>query len=125
MPPANTASVTMISMPWRAPKPCRQPSCASLAVAHGYCGQHQPPTAWDRYSPQLPPDWPQLQAAILERDAHTCQQCGDTAVQVDHITPRSDGGSNTPNNLRALCRRCHAVITARHAAARSAAERRR
>ena len=29
-----------------------------------------------------------------------------TAVVVDHIRPRRDGGQDTPANLRLLCRRC-------------------
>ena len=57
---------------------------------------------------------------ILERDGYTCQVCGlgagdpDPAnparkvrLQVDHIVPRSEGGSNEDDNLRALCNVCN------------------
>ncbi len=39
-----------------------------------------------------------------------CEECGAPAVDVHHITPRSLGGSDEPENLIALCRsvnHCH------------------
>jgi 5-methylcytosine-specific restriction endonuclease McrA len=44
---------------------------------------------------------------ILERDGHTCQQCGAPANQVDHRTPRAEGGTDDESNLLTLCLRCH------------------
>ena len=51
---------------------------------------------------------PAVRAAILERDGH-CMRCGrsDCILHVDHIIPKSRGGSDDPANLRALCRECN------------------
>jgi 5-methylcytosine-specific restriction endonuclease McrA len=46
-----------------------------------------------------------------------CRDCLDfygvlrPAEEIDHIQPWADGGSNDPQNLRSLCRPCHAVRT--------------
>lgn len=48
---------------------------------------------------------------ILTRDNFTCQLCGATAktdiLEVDHITPLSEGGTHEPDNLRTLCNSCN------------------
>jgi hypothetical protein len=57
-----------------------------------------------------------LRQAILERDASTCQACGAAAgeesgcvpgrrtrLQIDHLKPVSQGGTDEPSNLRAVC----------------------
>lgn len=51
--------------------------------------------------------WQKLRLKILIRDSYTCAYCGDTANQVDHIVPRSAGGTNDPENLTAACARCN------------------
>ena len=33
--------------------------------------------------------------------------CGARAVELDHITPLSAGGTHDPANLQPLCRSCH------------------
>jgi ATP adenylyltransferase len=47
---------------------------------------------------------------ILKRDK-ICQLCGNTKndapLEVDHIVPRSKGGTNDPKNLQTLCRPCN------------------
>jgi 5-methylcytosine-specific restriction endonuclease McrA len=56
----------------------------------------------------LPPDWPQIRSAVLERDHHQCQHvredtgriCGLLATDCDHIGDRTD---HRMSNLRALC----------------------
>jgi 5-methylcytosine-specific restriction protein A len=77
--------------------------------------------------------WRRLRDAILERDGRLCQ-CEDCkaagamllATEVDHITPRSRGGTDDPGNLRAINVRCHAIKTQREAAdARRHGSRRR
>lgn len=45
----------------------------------------------------------EVRQTILKRDAHTCQNCGEPADQVDHIS----GNSDKPSNLRALCADCN------------------
>ncbi|MBM3940447.1 MAG: HNH endonuclease [SAR202 cluster bacterium] len=46
--------------------------------------------------------------AILARDLHLCRRCGERATEVDHVVPLSQGGTDAPANLQALCRPCHA-----------------
>ena len=46
---------------------------------------------------------------IFRRDNHTCQYCGKNGdlLTLDHVIPRSLGGSHTWENLVAACRRCN------------------
>lgn len=61
--------------------------------------------------------WRRLRARILLRDQYTCQLCFrvcmDHDLDVDHITPLAQGGTDDPANLRTLCRPCH-VKRGRH-----------
>ena len=50
---------------------------------------------------------PILRGAVLERDGWTCTYCGARTTEVDHVSPRALGGSSTPANLVAACRRCN------------------
>ncbi|NBW13625.1 MAG: HNH endonuclease [Caulobacteraceae bacterium] len=52
--------------------------------------------------------WTQLSREIRERFPW-CAICGTAGVplHVDHITPRSLGGTDHPSNLRPLCIPCH------------------
>jgi 5-methylcytosine-specific restriction enzyme A len=86
-------------------RPCRRPWCPDYAGPDGWCDAHRrPPFAT---SAPMPPGWAALRAAVLARDGRTCQLCGSPATDVDHIVPRSAGGSDDPANLRSLCARCH------------------
>lgn len=53
-----------------------------------------------------------VKAAVLDRDNHTCQICAgkDTQLEVHHIIPKSQGGSNRMENLITLCKNCHEKI---------------
>jgi 5-methylcytosine-specific restriction protein A len=55
--------------------------------------------------------WRRLQAQILQRDHYLCQmrgpRCTTHATTVDHILPKSRGGTDHPNNLRAACAPCN------------------
>ena len=46
--------------------------------------------------------------AIFLRDGHRCQYCGDLAENIDHVVPRSRGGTHTWDNVVAACRPCNA-----------------
>ena len=46
--------------------------------------------------------------AVFVRDATACQYCGSPAETVDHVVPRSRGGTHTWDNVVAACRRCNA-----------------
>ena len=47
--------------------------------------------------------------AVLARDAYTCQYCGTEAkgLTVDHVIPRSRGGSSAWENIVAACAPCN------------------
>lgn len=44
---------------------------------------------------------------VFARDEWTCQYCGKTAENVDHVLPRSRGGPHTWENVVAACRHCN------------------
>jgi 5-methylcytosine-specific restriction endonuclease McrA len=46
--------------------------------------------------------------AVFHRDGGLCQYCGMSADSIDHVVPRSRGGSHEWDNVVAACRRCNA-----------------
>lgn len=54
---------------------------------------------------------PPTRTAIMLRDAYTCQYCNETPgrheLTVDHVVPRSRGGSHTWDNLVTACQACN------------------
>lgn len=54
-----------------------------------------------------------LRYEVLRRARFRCELCGVSAdvraLEVDHILPRSRGGSDDPSNLQALCYSCNAM----------------
>lgn len=51
---------------------------------------------------------PLSRRAVFARDNHRCQYCGAHAENLDHIVPRSRGGTHTWENVVASCRPCNA-----------------
>jgi 5-methylcytosine-specific restriction endonuclease McrA len=62
----------------------------------------------------------ETRAVVLERNGYTCQMCGLAAGDPDpfvstrtvrltmgHIKDKSKGGTDTPDNLRAICTNCN------------------
>lgn len=61
----------------------------------------------------------ETRAFVLDRNGYTCQMCGTAAgephphdgrttrLHIGHIVDQSHGGTNDPNNLRALCSVCN------------------
>lgn len=48
--------------------------------------------------------------AIYRRDGYRCALCDSTRfLQVHHVVPRGQGGTNSPHNLICLCSDCHAL----------------
>ena len=45
--------------------------------------------------------------AVFVRDSFQCQYCAGPAENVDHVIPRSRGGTHTWENVVAACRRCN------------------
>ena len=119
-------------MPNRIPKPCRFSQCRGLTDnPNGYCDQHQhlkPITKdsnwkhWQNRKGNVTDrgyggKWQRLRIQILRRDDYLCQHCLKDqtltrATHVDHITPKSRGGSDSFSNLQSLCAACHARKTA-------------
>ncbi len=63
---------------------------------------------------EYPPDWKNRSRIVRNRNNHRCQNCGvkylpenDVVLDVDHVTPKSEGGSHALDNLQTLCRDCH------------------
>jgi 5-methylcytosine-specific restriction endonuclease McrA len=54
---------------------------------------------------------PATRTAVMLRDAYICQYCGATPgrhkLTVDHVVPRSRGGSHDWDNLVTACTRCN------------------
>jgi 5-methylcytosine-specific restriction endonuclease McrA len=60
-------------------------------------------------------------AAVAQRERHLekepfCRDCSADGIErvadeIDHILPLADGGTNSPDNLRSLCRDCHRIRT--------------
>lgn len=46
---------------------------------------------------------------VIQRDGKVCSYCGrsDVPLQLDHVIPRSRGGSDDPENLTPACRPCN------------------
>lgn len=45
---------------------------------------------------------------IFARDGNKCIRCGSVEyLTLDHIIPKSRGGSNDDDNLQTLCRKCN------------------
>jgi len=64
----------------------------------------------------------ETRAFVLDRNGFTCQQCGavagephpydpsrKTRLQIGHVIDKTQGGSDQPSNLRALCSVCKEV----------------
>lgn len=47
--------------------------------------------------------------AVFHRDGGRCQYCGGSAESIDHVVPRSRGGSHVWENVVAACRGCNAA----------------
>src|SRR3954451_10732610 len=45
--------------------------------------------------------------AVMMRDGGRCQYCGTHADSIDHVVPRSRGGTHTWDNVVAACRTCN------------------
>lgn len=54
-----------------------------------------------------PERWTAIRAQILIRDDKVCAYCGRRATTVDHVIPKSNGGSHEPDNLVACCKKCN------------------
>lgn len=51
---------------------------------------------------------PLSRRAVFARDGHACQYCTKPAENIDHVVPRSRGGTHSWDNVVASCRACNA-----------------
>ncbi|SHF89950.1 5-methylcytosine-specific restriction endonuclease McrA [Geodermatophilus nigrescens] len=54
-----------------------------------------------------PAQVPLSRRAVFTRDGQTCVYCGSSATSIDHVVPRSRGGTHTWDNVVAACRKCN------------------
>ena len=52
---------------------------------------------------------PLTRKAVFARDGGRCVYCGAAATSLDHVVPRSRGGTHTWDNVVSACRRCNHV----------------
>lgn len=51
---------------------------------------------------------PHKRQRVFDRDDRRCRQCGASQrLTIDHIVPRSRGGSDRSDNLQTLCEPCN------------------
>lgn len=60
--------------------------------------------------------WDKLRKRILSRDKYLCQTCArkgrlTPANEVDHKKPKAKGGTDSEDNLEAICSPCHKAKT--------------
>jgi 5-methylcytosine-specific restriction endonuclease McrA len=84
--------------------PRRCLDCRRLIASGSRCAHCEPSTTARGYGT----DWQRIRTAVLERDRHTCQWCGQPAETVDHVRALAHGGARlNPSNLVAACLRCN------------------
>ena len=70
-----------------------------------------PNVAGEGYQEGRQKDFYNVKQFVLARDGHTCQKSSckkkDSELHVHHIVFRSNGGTNSPDNLITLCKTCH------------------
>lgn len=104
-------------MPTLPPRPCTYPRCKKMQKKRSRCEDHQVSHAWkgsNKFSNGW--KWSRLKNNALQRDNFLCVKCIEKgeprrAEEVDHIIPRSRGGSDDQSNLMSLCSRCHSIKT--------------
>lgn len=100
-------------------RPCAAPGCPRPAV-HGSsrCQEHaqrqqRSDPRPNRHARGYGAEWERLRRAFLARHPWCMWPgCGERATDVDHVVPRSRGGTDEWGNLQALCHRHHSRKTA-------------
>lgn len=114
-------------MPRRPKYPCQHRGCAALVEGPGFCPAHASESGWQndrvrgtRHQRGYGTGWDKLRKRILARDGHLCQceECQAEgrpllATEVDHRVPKSQGGTDAEDNLRAINKDCHRRKTLR------------
>lgn len=79
-----------------------------LHSAHSSLGEPSIIRLWHYVKVPVFPRIALSKRAIFARDGGLCQYCGLQAENVDHIVPRSRGGTHTWENVVASCKPCNA-----------------
>lgn len=73
---------------------------------------HRQAAIWRHRAQNFDPIPGTIRYEVLKRARGRCEACGvsnqERALQVDHIVPRTTGGSNDLSNFQALCSTCNA-----------------
>ncbi|WP_151444282.1 HNH endonuclease [Halomonas lysinitropha] len=116
-------------MPGKPPRPCRAPMCSGKTTERqGYCEEHvHLATGWQRTQQGKNSTergygghWRKLRRVVMQRDGGLCQPCRQagritSASAVDHIVPKGEGGTDSHDNLQAICSPCHKAKTQQEA----------
>ena len=111
-------------MPKLPPRPCTYPRCKAYATNDGRCDEHQVRHRWNhtknRHERGYDSKWVKLREKVLIRDEYLCQVCKANGIytqakEVDHIVPKALGGSDSFDNLQAICKHCHREKTLQEA----------
>lgn len=105
-------------MPSALLRQCREPGCGEL-VQRGrcpICSRTREQQRGTRQQRGYGAAWQRTRGRVL-REAPWCSKCAEgdivtPATEVDHITPKVDGGTDDRSNLAGLCRSCHSRKTA-------------
>lgn len=98
-------------------------SAPRLRVGRPIAPVHEPAGAQENYGQgRGGRPWRRKREHVLQRDGFTCRVCLASGVvtladEVDHIIPRSQGGTDETTNLQAICKTCHRAKTAGEASA--------
>lgn len=104
--------------------PCRMHKCKNLVTKRsmlGYCDEHADQRhGWAKTQAVKGNTtqrgygyaWRQIRKQVLERDCYLCQVCKAAgrlteATAVDHIINKAHGGTDSKDNLQAICKSCH------------------
>jgi len=102
------------------PRPCKH--CSALTTdGTPYCDAHKGERyGWKQWQQRkgtrhqrgYGATWERLRRVVIQRDSGLCQEClkHEDLTQgsdVDHITPKSQGGTDALDNLQLLCKSCH------------------
>jgi 5-methylcytosine-specific restriction protein A len=105
------------------PVPCLEPGCSRTTRNGPRCPSHRTGGGWKGQRRNgYGSAWAKIRRAVLVEEP-ACRVCGAPSTDVDHIVPRSLGGTDDRSNLRGLCRRCHQTKTGKEGAHAAAAAR--
>jgi 5-methylcytosine-specific restriction enzyme A len=105
-------------MPYKAARPCAHPGCPKLVRGKdSRCPEHQQEYERTQMARRRATGkaadygsrWKDISKAFLSKN-RVCVRCGRPSEISHHIVERKDGGSDSYDNLMALCRSCHSII---------------